>query len=534
MNSPSAEEQSLTSWTGYVIDNGYPNEFMQCPESGRLLDVSVYRLRSLVSGSGQAPRQELVKEIILKVSSDSMINQTIQGSDDIKFDGFKLNQCLSLADCFIASDADDLKVPVVFARSLTAYKSALDFEVVKSSPSASPVLPSADSLRSELFQMALEAVGGRDLVAAEYLMLFLLSRRSWSLRAPDQHINGFSLKLSYLTGEQQVGSGNSPTPMSLPSSSGGDGEGVLPLPELLNQLTCGHSKYIALDLDTLNNQVFASKYHPEGSDADFNEYLPGQITPGLLHLPDGHLVILDQSAMQEGKLSEQGLNNYRCTVNAMENLSMACMSRSPGLGGGLFSFPLDLNFLVLSDHNGAINGAGSQQCKKTESTEMFAADITVPVESARPAYVSSAGGQHLADFILHIKTKLRDEYSIPNDVEQHIQQAFIADRQQLKQHLDQMKRSGTLQEHDITNGDWKIGALMKNEQDLMRRLTLAKWMTLSFGRMQLDLDCWNRVAELERELSKRCGKPVSANQLAESLASMKLSQPSASVTEAGK
>jgi hypothetical protein len=74
------------------------------------------------------------------------------------------------------------------------------------------------------------------------------------------------------------------------------------------------------------------------------------------------------------------------------------------------------------------------------------------------------------------QVRSRAEWDISEEMSQNVQDEFVQDR----------KSEGV-----------SVGA-MKNQQDLMLRLDLARWLSFSKGEPSLSPETWGRVRELER------------------------------------
>lgn len=288
--------------------------------------------------------------------------------------------------------------------------------------------------RSQTVDLLSTVLGG-DVLAAEYLLMQLISRVH--MRTEDSNASALGTLALNLTGMpdkstefvhalEAVLSGLMPSVLSLPLDI-----------ELLNKKPWYPSK--------LQNQSF--------------------LTDAILQLPGGSLIILDETAMTAGQLTEIGLKNLGAIQTMMQHQKLPYDFQFYQLDQ-----PTDQAILVLSTGRTMLKGAGEVHMP------------LCPVSSAIPYSVSSitdtmnAGNPDTARSYL---SSVRNfGFTIPQNLEKDI-------------------------EHDMTEARKKDAANM-NAGTFHTWMNIARLFCLSHGETEMTLTRWRQVMDMEAQRLARC------------------------------
>lgn len=293
-------------------------------------------------------------------------------------------------------------------------------------------VPALKLTRARLSTFLTQLFGGDSLVA-EYLILSLISRIH---RRKDTTI----------LGQLTVGlSGIKPEMRFL----------IDKLYEIISKITT-HSHFIDLSIANLNNLNFTPK-----KDHDHNKMIAGT-----LQLPDGLYLVLNETALSEGRLTTQGTSN-------LNTLNQIIQRQKHEYNFKFHSVEIDTDLKVLV---------------VSEAKSILQVPYTVPIERNDPETIANMKQacdavddflkEDLLNMFRYYITALRDvpEFEIPDDVQTSIQEDFVNWRQ---------------------NCDTKSGPLFSAD-DLSSHMTLARYLTISRGELTLTRQIWNDTCQMER------------------------------------
>lgn len=169
-----------------------------------------------------------------------------------------------------------------------------------------------EATRAQVVALLTSALGG-DKLAAEYLLLNLISRVY--ARVDGMPLGVMSLALSHAGG---VGTPQQP---QLSSTEGDLAPAVTALCALMAQLVPSSAK-LSLSIASLNERYWSPR-----KDMTANRLISG---PLQLAKSQGTCLLLDESAMQQGRLNDHGCRNLRALQTLVESQTGECF-----LGGGL-------------------------------------------------------------------------------------------------------------------------------------------------------------------------------------------------------
>jgi hypothetical protein len=230
-----------------------------------------------------------------------------------------------------------------------------------------------------------------------------------------------------------------------------------------------------LTIEFLNKSTFIPKFHA-GMGSDHLDPLPGQLTAGLLQLAHDTHVIVDQTTMSEGNLDNRGVLNLQQLHQTMMNSSLNCNS---DFGDSHFSFPVSLSWLVLSDCDSVVGEGG-------QTKSLLPSDMVLPLEKRKENSVMALNEglmQLFRFYLMSLRNSCHDNWDISEEVAASIQKDFVEDRKKVQ--------------------DKKNLGAMKSQSDLMLRMTLARWLSISRGESSLSPETWEHVKQMESARSAR-------------------------------
>ncbi|KDN37741.1 hypothetical protein K437DRAFT_296498 [Tilletiaria anomala UBC 951] len=226
-------------------------------------------------------------------------------------------------------------------------------------------------------------------------------------------------------------------------------------PELMNSLAsvlgllCPSvvSQSLALcELNDTSKQLFPS------SDGE-------NLKAGRLQLPKGSVLLIDESKMGEGELKDTGVRNVRALNSVIANRKLPY-----AFPYSEFEFDSDLNVIVVS------------QGKSFLSLDVYVpiqATAHIDVQVAEPSAASLHAWRRL------ILESRRSELTVSQEMADLIQKEFVA------------ARKGAM------------GAKALGQEDLLRRMAIARLYALSHGKADLNMGMWRKVVGLDEECSRR-------------------------------
>ncbi|MCO5600015.1 hypothetical protein L7F22_054123 [Adiantum nelumboides] len=278
-------------------------------------------------------------------------------------------------------------------------------------------------LRASLVARLTEIFGG-DGLAAEYLLLHLLSRIH--ARVEPMAVGKLSLNI--------VESSALRDGVSLPTSMVSQAIAAL-LPR---------SHLMPLSLEYLNDKLIAPR----------KNYRNNRLVTGDVQLADGTHLMLDETALKSGQLTEIGLQNVHILKNLMEWQKVEYDFEFYKM-----EMPADVPVLVLS----------------TARSRLFPADVVLPLRPTRN-FSSSLRPELVAHWRTYLGVARAGNHTIEPSIQKILEADLVTARQE----------------------DRSLGP-----EVFHRWLTMARLLSVSFGESTLSLERWHMVRELERRLAER-------------------------------
>lgn len=288
--------------------------------------------------------------------------------------------------------------------------------------------PFQHHIREELVSWIAEEALGGDCDAAEWILLTCVAR----VQSRTRSLNPPSLTLSHF-----------PSPTSSPPT--------LPALFHLLSLILPLQVTLSLSLDLLNSVPFA----PESVNEDLRS--------GYLQVAQGTAVLMTESGIREGELTERGVLNVRTIQQVIDTQTLAYK-----FPFSEFSFPTDMNFVILAEGT---------------KSALFQTDVTFPFNSPPTSDLykpksdiklpSTDKLEAFRRLILGAKT---GNIKVTDAISEHIQEDFIRQR--------------------------KTDNAMSPE-DLKQIITLARLICLTMHESNVTVDGWERAKELNRRRMAR-------------------------------
>lgn len=419
-----------SAWSGEELDGVREDQPLHEPHSSN---------RPHKNPSGGTDHLGVLVEIY-----DTTISETFKSTDVATFVGI-----LNTETLHFNSDLDEpVEVPTIHVLFIARPELTVVSRPYPFSPASSATERSTfeiDETRKELIAwIANEALGG-DEEAAEWILLSAIARTQ-SRHPP---ILPPSITLSRF-----------PSPPN-PATSTADASNHTPTLSHVLSLLLPLAQTLPLSLNFLNSTPFV----PESKDEDLHA--------GALQLPQGTVLLVTESGIQEGKLHDQGIAN----VNALQEV-MTSQTLSYKFPFSQFSFPTDIGCIVL--------GEGRKSA-------FFKTDLNVPLRSPptsatevsnlyKPAQnIQMPSEETLARFRDVVVGARGGKVQVPESTSEYIQQDFVRDRQQDK---------------SITS------------DDLIRRMMIAKLYALSLHHTELTVDTWERAKALDKRRLDRLAASI--------------------------
>lgn len=330
--------------------------------------------------------------------------------------------------------------------------------VLKASPlDAAYVSSTSDvSVRQSLVEHLAGAFDPPDLVAGELLLLNLIAR-------PEQ--GGVALGEAF--GQLNLNLVRPRTSFSLASYLSPLVPALVPLP---------------LSLELLHKAPFKPK-----SDG-------ASLSPGLLQLAPGSLLLIDEDALAEGQLKEQAVRNLQSLSQVLSEQVLT------------YEYPFS---------DGVRIGTSIRAIVESEGKSLLRLDATVPC-TLRDGEGSELRGEVREEklgewrrYLAHMSgVDQGKKFSMPDDVAQLIQDQFVAERQggskpSASGGSPAGNANGTSAAGNGEGGSSASTSIEKAQDRLKLRMKIARLLTLSLGGGELTRQIWERAVELESEVERR-------------------------------
>ena len=280
----------------------------------------------------------------------------------------------------------------------------------------------------------LSSVLGGDVLAAEYLLLLLISRVH--MRTQDSGASALGALSLNLTG---VPDKSAEFVHAVESALSGLMPSLLSLP---------------LDIGLLNKKPW---YPCKSEKQSF-------LTSTALQLPSGSVIMLDETAMTAGQLTEVGLKNLGAIMEMMKHQKLPYNFEFYQLDQ-----PTDQPILVISTGKTMLKGAGEVQIPLCP--------VNAPLSEEKP--ISDMLNQGNPDLARSYLSTVRHMcLIIPKDLEKHI-------------------------EHDMTEAR-KKDSVNINTEIFHQWMNIARLYCLSHGETEMSLDRWRQVMDMEGQRLARC------------------------------
>lgn len=230
-----------------------------------------------------------------------------------------------------------------------------------------------------------------------------------------------------------------------------------------------HQNTIAKKLSHILNQLM-QKYHDLPLTLSVLNGIPfypkndETLDSGVLQLSKGTMLLVDETAMQEGKLVDMGVRNIQVLNEVISTQKLNYI-----FPFSQYEFDTEISFIVLSN---------------AKSFLQVAFEVPLePVDSER--LISKGDVETLKNYIANGQASTCE---ISEEISKHIQQQFVTERKE------------------------KTGDQVPSQDDLARRIGLARLVAISFGKSTLDKETWDHAVKLDLARLARVAKyPVRAS-----------------------
>lgn len=236
--------------------------------------------------------------------------------------------------------------------------------------------------RSAAIMQLAKEMGG-DMVAAEYLLMLLVSRSFQ--KHGDKLLGSWSLNVAGW-------------PSALKSHSLGDAVGEL-VPRVAH-------------LEVSNNTLNTHKWKPR------KDFVANRLVAGQLQLAAGTLVMIDECKMSEGELNAEGVKNFLAIQEVVVDNKLPCDFTSYDV-----KVPLEVSCVLLSERKSIVKGV----------------DVLTPLrptQTALPDSPSDGSALSAARWLIALVTRLPRPVRIPDDVMQQFGENFAEARQEFQTSAD--------------------------------------------------------------------------------------------------
>jgi len=225
----------------------------------------------------------------------------------------------------------------------------------------------------------------------------------------------------------------------------------------LLQLIMSTSHYLPMTIDNLNSLSFVPK----------KDYASNRLVSGLLQLSSGTHLILDETAMNDGQLNQQGITNLTSLGHMVKTQSV-----DYDFGFHKLPFETDIPCLVLSEGRSMLPQDVQIMLKpQGEVNEETINAIFANVGKTLEVEVLS----RLRNYITIAKMR---SFDISEEAMNFVQEDFVRERQ-------------------------NANSQVKTSNDLHTLLVLARLMALSRGETSINPNIWNEAKNMETERKQR-------------------------------
>lgn len=280
-------------------------------------------------------------------------------------------------------------------------------------------------IRSSLIQLLTQNLGG-DATVAEYILFYLIS--SVYGRCGTMCVGKLTMNI-----------------MKCPS-----GEFTENLYKFIEMLV-EKSHYLPLKLENLNNLKFIPR----------KDYDANRLVTGVLQLPSGLHMVLDETKMESGKLDSDGVHNLTAIGNVMQWQKVEYDFKFNKV-----DIDTNLNVLVMSEGKSIL----TCDCQLPIVSDDLNADQVERV-------ISSLAPKLLEKIRLYLSIVSSMEYNLTDEIQKALEDDFVEMR--------------------------KDDSKSINADSFYLLLTTARYMALSYGQSTLSSSLWIRTKELDAERRKR-------------------------------
>jgi hypothetical protein len=219
-----------------------------------------------------------------------------------------------------------------------------------------------------------------------------------------------------------------------------------------------------------------------------------RLHPGLLQLAPGTVLVLDESVLAEGQLDARGTRNVQVLQEVVS--AQTLQYRFPYMDT---SFPVDLPSLVLAHGNATLVKADLVLPLSPNARQRLLESVVAQQAGSSDAMAETAriSSELVAKCRLFLAACKYLAYSIPADVAVAVEDDLVRIKQESR--AGGGAASGAM---PVAASPWSAGGAFTVE-DLHRIMTIARLCTLSFGQNALSMDTWKRALELERTRRER-------------------------------
>ncbi|CAI5458173.1 unnamed protein product [Closterium sp. Yama58-4] len=311
-------------------------------------------------------------------------------------------------------------------------------------PAMEPTVAAAGDIRAALLSRLAAALGG-DRLAAEYLLLHLLSRVH--TRIEPMPLGKLSLNLSGFPEPSSASTPSHPPPplsSSPPSLSQAASPSLSALTSSLQTLLPATAT-LPLSLDTLNSRRLAPH----------KDYTSDRLVSGVLQLPAGTHLTIDETALKPGRVTALGSQNLRALKELLEWQKVDYDFQYYKM-----EMQSDIPVLILSH----------------ATSRLLPADVSLPVRCTAPPQPVREDEPDVATWRRYIGCCRLLDHEIKDDMREQVERELVAARQE-----DPSLDSDTFH----------------------RWLTLARLAAASFGERELSRERWQAVRDLEQAREAR-------------------------------
>ncbi|GJJ73673.1 hypothetical protein EMPS_06031 [Entomortierella parvispora] len=205
---------------------------------------------------------------------------------------------------------------------------------------------------------------------------------------------------------------------------------------------------IPMTLQTLNTEAF----YPRKDD---------QLLSGFLQVTRGTTLVLDETALEEGTLNEQGLKNLRAVSGVSQNQTLSYMFPFNSI-----DFNTDISLLIVS--------LGS-------SLVPVDCAITLNPDTTRTEPLVVPSADKIEAFRKYVSVLRLAEYTVSEEVAKEIETDFV----------EQRKAANAAKTTPITPDEFAFN------------ISLARIVSLSKGEISLSMDSWEQAVSLAKQIGDR-------------------------------